>query len=115
MRQPYFSTDVVATGATATVLVRGELDLATAPDLRDALVGCLDHRYPTIDVDLRDVTFMACAGINVLLAGRRSATTAGLQLAVVRPSPVADRLMTLAHTRTLIKLGDPDSPEAVPA
>jgi anti-sigma B factor antagonist len=95
------SISLSSTGPRAVLLVGGELDLATAPELEAALSSLLaDH--PALDVDLRDVTFMSCAGINVLIAARAHAATAGVGFAVVRTSAAAVRIIRLARVEWLL-------------
>jgi anti-sigma B factor antagonist len=103
MHHHTFSTSIRTDDGTAVVLVRGELDLATAPELDGVLSSCLGRGYTVVDVDMHEVTFMACAGINALIRNRRRADTVGGQVAVVRPSDVVARLLTLARATTLVK------------
>lgn len=117
MRRTHFSTTIVATGHTAAVLVEGELDLATAPELSSVLTGCLDDGHAVVEVDMRTVTFMACAGVNALVDARRAAEAIDVRLEVIHPSRVVDRLLTMTATRALLRadeLGVPDA-EVVPA
>ena len=113
MRRTSFSTSVVTADTTAVILVRGELDLATAPQLDAAVASCLDRGYTTVEVDLHDVTFMACAGLNVLLD--RRARAAGARLAIIRPSPVVARLLTLAGVSALLGSDGVDDALGAPA
>jgi STAS domain-containing protein len=46
----------------------------TSPQLRDDLLLVLRQEGPRLELDLRDVTFLDCAGVNVLLATRRRAS-----------------------------------------
>lgn len=117
MSRTSFSTTVIAADTTAVVLVQGELDLATAPELARALATCLTERYAAVEVDMRGVGFMACAGLNALLEARRAAQLVGVRLEVVHPSRVVDRLLTLTATRELLRAGGlgATEPDAVPA
>jgi anti-anti-sigma factor len=66
-------------GATVRLGVAGEVDLATGPQLRDAIAASLgsDHHGELV-VDLGGVTFLDCAGVNALLAGRQLAAGRGI-------------------------------------
>ena len=58
-------------GATGTLLrVSGELDIATAPDLRDRLTAAIDRGATGVVVDLRDVTFMDSVAMAAILHAR---------------------------------------------
>jgi anti-sigma B factor antagonist len=67
-----------------TVAVRGEIDLATAGQLRDAIVTAVADAEPdmSVVVDLAGLRFIDSAGISVLLRGRRSALAAGREFRV---------------------------------
>ncbi|SDM17293.1 STAS domain-containing protein [Allokutzneria albata] len=60
---------VVRGGRAAVVTVAGEIDIATAPRLRTALLAeCGDH--DELVVDLAGVSHLDCAGVGALLAAR---------------------------------------------
>lgn len=55
----------------AAVVVRGEVDMATAPQLRDALVALVDGGASRIALDCRGLDFLDSSGIGVLIAVRK--------------------------------------------
>jgi anti-sigma B factor antagonist len=57
--------DVVADGKTVTLVLEGELDLATAPSLRSC-VESLDHGWDLVVVDLAGLTFMDSTGVALI-------------------------------------------------
>ena len=64
-----FAVRVVSTGERmARVLVAGELDLATAPDLDRALTTALTDADDVV-LDLSQVTFIDSTGLSAILAG----------------------------------------------
>lgn len=65
------------------VTVRGEVDLLTAPLLRDRLLPLMRD---TVIIDLAGVTFFAAAGLTVLVEARRTAEAAGIRLSLVAPT-----------------------------
>jgi anti-anti-sigma factor len=78
------------------VAVAGEVDLATAPVLRDRLVNALQEQNAAVlDVDLGGVTFLDCAGISALVAARNTAVQAGRQMWVTYPQPIVRRILEL--------------------
>jgi anti-anti-sigma factor len=88
------------------LLVSGELDLATAPQLEAALAAHLRSRPQTVIVDLSRVTFIDCAGLNVLLRARRRAR---YSQSTVRLGPVSTRVarvLTLTGTDLVDPTGD---------
>ncbi|WP_329192723.1 MULTISPECIES: STAS domain-containing protein [unclassified Streptomyces] len=84
-----------------TVSVTGEIDIATAPLLAEALRAALCDGVTRVEADLSGVSFCDCSGLNVLLAAERHARTHGRALRVtgVR-SPQVRRLFELTGTTT---------------
>jgi anti-sigma B factor antagonist len=64
------------------VVLRGDLDLAGAPALRDALAPVVDDGARVV-VDLQAVDFLDSAGLGILIGGRKRARAAGGDLALV--------------------------------
>ncbi len=54
-----------------TVIVRGEIDMATAPQLRDLLNELVDGGSTRILLDCRGLDFLDSSGIGVLVAVRK--------------------------------------------
>jgi anti-anti-sigma factor len=71
------------------VRVAAEIDLQTAPGFRQAVDDVPDTVH-TLVIDLREVTFMACAGLPVLLAARGRF---GARLLLRGPSASVTRLL----------------------
>src|ERR671933_2920158 len=69
----------------AHVTLRGELDLATAPELEGLVNERLDSGQEVV-VDLRGLEFMDSSGIPVLVAAHARAARTGARLVVVRPA-----------------------------
>ncbi len=57
-------------GACATVTVRGELDLATAPLLSACLTGVVAQQPRRLTVDLASLAFIDCAGLAPIVRAR---------------------------------------------
>jgi anti-anti-sigma factor len=80
--------------STALVAVTGEVDLATAPVLRDRLLGVLREQAPAVvEVDLAGVTFLDCTAISALVAVRNAAIQAGGQMRVSHPQPIVRQVL----------------------
>ena len=65
--------------------VRGELDIATAPRLAEAVESQLSQRPQALVVDLTDTTFMDSSGARQLARIARRAAEDGVSLEVVCP------------------------------
>jgi anti-anti-sigma factor len=69
----------------AHLTLRGELDLATAPELEQLVNERLDAGQEVV-VDLRGLEFMDSSGIRVLVAAHARAARTDTRLFVVRPA-----------------------------
>jgi anti-sigma B factor antagonist len=76
-----FSVAVDETGDRVVVVVRGELDLATAPQLEDALLPPLNAGVSAV-LDLRTLEFMDSTGVRVIVAAHLAAGEHGATLTV---------------------------------
>ncbi len=88
-------TTTVAAHDGATVLtVAGEVDLATAPALENAIDAILSGKPAALIIDLTAVSFLASAGMATLVAAhqRAGATTA---IAVVAEGPATSRQLKM--------------------
>ncbi|HEU5473613.1 MAG TPA: DUF6292 family protein [Actinophytocola sp.] len=73
--------------ASATVLhVTGEVDMATETILLAAVAEALTQRPPVLVIDLTDVTFLASAGLHVLLHAHRTATNTKIRIVAAAPN-----------------------------
>lgn len=63
--------------------VGGEVDLYTAPTLRERLIATIDDGAQKILVDLTDVAFMDSSGLGVLVGALKRARERGGELALV--------------------------------
>jgi anti-sigma B factor antagonist len=79
-----FSISTSDSDGRAVVTVRGELDLATAPELETALLERLDAGDDVV-LDLRELEFMDSSGLRVLVTAHARAADGGPRFAIVRP------------------------------
>ena len=94
-RVDLFSTKVVRVDGATVIYVQGELDMATAERLRDAIEPQMGPDQ-TIVLDLSGVEFMDSACIKVLVHARGQLTADGGSLLLRNPSQIAHRLLTVA-------------------
>ena len=72
----------------AFLTLRGELDLATAPEFEQLINERIDEGREIV-VDLRPLEFMDSSGIRVLVAAHTRAGRSGTKVYVVRPEPAS--------------------------
>jgi anti-sigma B factor antagonist len=82
------------------LVVRGEVDMTTATQLRDTVLRHLASAS-SLWLDLEDVTFMDSSGLHVLLASQRRAALLGSPLVIARASHAVDRLLQVTGTTAL--------------
>jgi hypothetical protein len=63
----------VSPGPPLVVAICGEVDIQSAPELREELLRVIRRGGPQLIIDLGGVTFLDCAGLNMLVATRRRA------------------------------------------
>jgi anti-sigma B factor antagonist len=91
-------------GAPPVVEICGEIDIQSAPQLRDELLRVVRRYGPQLALDLAGVTFLDCAGVNVLLATRRRARLEDGWVRVTRASPRARRTISLLGLQEVLAL-----------
>jgi anti-anti-sigma factor len=91
--------------------VAGELDLTTSLELRYALAEAQLHAFLLV-IDLRELTFMDCDGMQVILDAVGGARREGGQVVLVRPPAEVDRMfkVTGAGGKVMILDLDPSEP-----
>jgi anti-sigma B factor antagonist len=88
--------DPLATQADeVTVRAQGEIDMVTAPGLRNALLAAVNERPTTVVLDLTDVTFLDSSGLDALVTAQR--TAAAMEVGIVLSS-------LPAHCRTVLEI-----------
>ena len=78
---------VVSDLPSATVVLDGEIDIATAPAIRRVLMAAISGGNAHLAVDMSGVTFLGAAGIGVLVDAANRAREAGGSLSLLAPSP----------------------------
>ena len=80
---------------TATVMVAGELDIATEPDLKSCMEAVLYGRHERIIIDVSAVSYIGAAGLGALVAFQRSATRQNTPLLLAGVHPSMFRLLEI--------------------
>jgi anti-sigma B factor antagonist len=88
---------VVSDPPSATVVLDGEIDIATAPAIRRFLMAAISGGDTRLAVDMSGVTFIGAAGIGVLVAAANRAREAGGSLSLLAPPPQLRRLLDVLH------------------
>ena len=75
-----FDYDVAEGPDGAVVRLRGELDLAAAPDLQQQLLGILARQPASLTLDLGGLDFLDSSGLGTLYRTRQAAEDQGVPL-----------------------------------
>jgi anti-sigma B factor antagonist len=104
-RSPVFAAEQFSNGPPG-VLLHGELDVATAPQLTAVLDATIRESRGAFVVDLSDVAFLDSSGVHALLRARAQLGREERQLVIVCPSGPARRLFEVAGIDDLLVLFD---------
>ncbi|RRR97343.1 MULTISPECIES: STAS domain-containing protein [Glycomyces] len=87
-----------------TVELSGEVDYATAPQIRETITNALEAGGATaIRVDVAKVTVLDSTGIGTIVVAYRIAREMGVALAVVNPNRFITRLFTVVGAEELLE------------
>jgi anti-anti-sigma factor len=88
-----------------TIVLSGEIDLASAPAVWDALEPALEDAACVV-VDLSSVRFIDSTGLSVLVRAHRRLANNGGTLVVRSPSEMASRVLRITGLDTVFGLND---------
>jgi anti-sigma B factor antagonist len=98
--------DVIELGDCTVLRVTGEVDLHTAPRLRQQLVDLMDDGKLELVVDLTPTEFLDSTGIGTLVAILKSVRTRGGDLALVCPAGHIRRVLELVGLHLAFRIYD---------
>jgi anti-sigma B factor antagonist/stage II sporulation protein AA (anti-sigma F factor antagonist) len=108
---PDFSISSAERDGRLVVTLRGELDLATAGDVEEAVLGPVrDGRH--VVLDLRELEFMDSSGVRVIVAAHGAAQDGDGRLTIVRAAPggAVQRVLEISGLEDVLELVErPDS------
>ncbi|HEU0129415.1 MAG TPA: STAS domain-containing protein [Mycobacteriales bacterium] len=84
----------------------GDLDLATAPQLRQDLVDASVNGSPLVVLDLRSVAFLDSVGVGVIVGGHKRLRREGRSLHLSGPTGVVRRVLDLTRLDSIIPTFD---------
>lgn len=99
-----FELDPIIEYPRATLLLAGELDAATVPQLELALDQAADAGAEQIVVDLERLTFIDSTGLQALVACQRRFDGFGPALVIRRPRAAVARIFALVGLDKLLRI-----------
>lgn len=95
------SQQVATDGRTVELRLVGEIDMATAPLVEDALSSAIVAERDLVMIDLSGVDFMDSSGLNALINGRNRLGGNGAKLVISGMSDQVRRLFELSGLMTV--------------
>ncbi len=86
---------------TFIIHVDGELDVYTAPRLKEAIAEGITRGHKSIVVDLTRVGFLDSTALGVLVGGRRSAHDQGGDVLLVVDTPHLEKMFRITGFETM--------------
>jgi anti-anti-sigma factor len=97
-RQPAFAAHQTLSGDRCRLMLRGELDLASAPLLEAGLREAERAGAKRLELDLSDLEFIDSTGLTVLIQANHAAELNGHTLSLCGLQPQVQRLFELTGT-----------------
>jgi anti-sigma B factor antagonist len=107
-------TSITAGGDCAILQITGEIDVYTAPKLREGVIGLLDQNTVHVIADMRHVEFLDSTGLGALVGSLKRLRMREGSLRLVIDS---DRLLRIFRITGLLQVFSihPSVPEAITA
>jgi anti-anti-sigma factor len=90
-----FSVDIVPDQEQVRVSPAGEVDIATADQLRQPIAELLEAGYRRVVVDLRQVTFLDSTGVHTLIQCHERARDRGASMSIILGGPATRRVLDI--------------------
>jgi anti-anti-sigma factor len=96
--------EIVPSPDCVTLRLCGEIDMSTAPHLREATLSATRQCSTALHLDMADVAFMDSTGVEVLVATRRRIDREGGRLKVLNPSRQVLRVLEVTGIDRLFEI-----------
>jgi anti-sigma B factor antagonist len=102
-----FEVTTTTADGVATVVLEGELDIATAPVLDATLADVERNGTATLLLDLAQVRFIDSTGLRSLLSARQRAEAAGRKLRLANLPVDVERVFDVTGVRRIFDIASP--------
>jgi anti-sigma B factor antagonist len=100
------ATEETGAGRLIVVTPAGDLDLATAPALRETLIQLVTAGMVHVAVDLAGVAFIDSSGLGILATAAKRLEAANGRLAIRNPRPQAQQILELTGLDRVLAVED---------
>lgn len=104
--QEVFEIAEQSDGDTPVLKVKGEIDVSTAPELRDRLVQINQRGASNVVVDLSEVTFLDSTGLGVLVSGLKRFRSGGGDLRLVVTGKSVSKVLEITGLTEVFQIFD---------
>lgn len=106
-----FQVERSANTTTVQLVLRGDLDLYSAPALDDALVEAEGEKWPVTFIDLRALDFVDSAGLRLIVRAHARAQQDGRRVVLIRGPKTVQRVFASTGLDAELEFVD-EAPEA---
>lgn len=98
--------EVTAVDSGAVLTLAGEIDMTSAPQLRQQLADLFGQGVRTIVVDLSRVTFLDSSGLGALVAAHHELAGDGGRLKLAAATPQVQKILQITRLGNVLSLYD---------
>lgn len=84
--------------------LKGEVDVYTAPKLKEQLLSLFDVKNTAVTIDLSHVDYMDSTGLGVLIGGLKAAKANEGHIKLVNATPRLERLFSITGLADVIEI-----------
>ena len=106
------SMEVIEVSGSARLVLRGDLDAASASSADRALDVLLERDVQRVVLDFRNLGFMDSMGVKFLIDGRDRARELGVEIALAYGEGVVERVLNVSGVAKLFERQGDDSQPA---
>ena len=105
LQRPHpFGLSIERSAEQTVVHVAGEIDMETAPALKEGLLELADEGVERVVVDMAQTEFIDSTGLHALVVAVRQLRELGGDLVVKSPSPNAARVLELSGLTAVVQI-----------
>jgi anti-sigma B factor antagonist len=103
--QRSFTVQLQQRSDATVIVVSGELDIASAPELEQALNQIRPELTKLVVVDLRELGFMDSTGLSIIVRAHQRLSEQDCELTLTNGPPQVQRLLDLTGVADRLRLG----------
>ena len=104
--QNHFRVELRTENRASVLVITGELDLSSTPELEGHLAEAFRSDVKQVIVDLRELEFIDSTGLSVLVKANQQAHEAGCEFGIVNGGAQVRRLLSLTGVTERLRVAD---------